>query len=60
MFIRINNTQVINMQNVMALTIERDRVVRVYTMDGDSWIVDPEYSERVKQAMSKLNFYYEK
>ena len=60
MFVKINGTQMVNMNQVIALTFDKDRIVRVYTVDGDDWTVEPQYSDKVRSALAKLNFFYEK
>lgn len=60
MFVKINAFQMVNVQHIVALTVNDDKIVRVYTIGGDDWIVDQNYSEKLKTAISKYNFYYTK
>ena len=60
MFVKINAFQMVNVQHIIAVTWVGADISKVYTIDGDDWKVDKEYSEKLKTAISKYNFYYTK
>ncbi len=62
MFIQINATQVVNLHRIVGIQIDPDtkRIIRLFSDDGDSWVVESAYSTKVQNAISRLNFYYTK
>lgn len=60
MFVKINSTQMVNVQHIVAVTLDGTDITKVYTIDRNEGYVDKEYSEKLKTAISKYNFYYTK
>lgn len=61
MFVRVNSKMMVNLMHVIGVVYDdKHNTMRLITVDSDQYVVEADFVENVKSAMSKLNFYFTK
>lgn len=61
MFVRVNSKMMVNLLHVVGVVHDdKHDSMRLITDDNDQYVVENDFVEGVKSAMSKMNFYFTK